>query len=144
MKTGKEGIDLIKKFEGCRLSAYKCPAGVPTIGYGNTFYKDGKKVKMGDKITQAQAEELLADLLPKYEAIVNKAIKIPLKQNQFDALVSFAWNTGGSQTLFKMVREKSPMDAIVNWWKTHYITANGKTLKGLITRRSAEADLFKK
>jgi lysozyme len=144
MKTKSEGIKLIKFFEGCRLSAYKCPAGIPTIGYGNTFYKDGKKVAIGDKITQQQAEELLADLLPKYEAIVNKNVKVPVNQNQFDALVSFTWNTGGSQTLFKMINDKKDINTIAQWLKTHYTTGGGKVLQGLINRRNAEAELFKK
>lgn len=141
MKTGTEGIKLIKFFEGCRLEAYKCPVGIATIGYGNTFYKDGKKVQIGDKITQQQAEDLLADLLPKYEAVVNRNLKVTLNQNQYDALVSFVWNTGGSQTLFKMINEKADVD---KWWREHYITGGGKILPGLVKRRNAEADLFKK
>ncbi|NDC31802.1 MAG: lysozyme, partial [Bacteroidetes bacterium] len=72
MKIGIRGLRLIKKFEGCKLTAYTCPAGLVTIGYGNTFYKDGSKIKLGDKITQQQAEDLLMDLLPQFEAIVNK------------------------------------------------------------------------
>ena len=72
MKTGINGIALIKQFEGCRLEAYKDSAGIPTIGYGNTYYPDGTKVKIGDKITQQRAEELLQVLLPHYEKIVLK------------------------------------------------------------------------
>ena len=140
MKTGKAGIDLIKKWEGCELKAYKCSAGVTTIGYGNTYYENGEKVKMGDVITKQRAEELMLNLLPKYEATVNKNIKRPLKQNEFDALVSFCWNCGSSETLFRLINENSP--ETVNWWKTHYIKAGGKVLNGLVKRRAEEADLY--
>jgi lysozyme len=140
MKTGIRGLGLIKKFEGCKLTAYLCPAGLVTIGYGNTFYKNGSKIKLGDKITQQQAEELLMDLLPQFEAIVNKNIKIDLTQYQFDALVSFAWNCGKSETLFRLVNSKSK--DLKQWWETHYTTGGGKVLQGLVNRRKAEAQLF--
>jgi lysozyme len=142
MKTSQNGIDLIKKFEGCSLKAYKCPANVSTIGYGQTFYLDGSKVKMGDVITQKQAESLLVTLLPKYEKTVLNNIKVPLNQNQFDALVSFCWNCGSSKTLFKMVNEKFSEANIVGWWVSHYITGGGKELAGLVRRRKEEAILF--
>jgi lysozyme len=142
MKTSQNGIDLIKKFEGCSLKAYKCPANVSTIGYGQTFYLDGSKVKMGDVITQKQAESLLVTLLPKYEKTVLNSIKVPLNQNQFDALVSFCWNCGSSKTLFKMVNEKFSEANIVGWWVSHYITGGGKELAGLVRRRKEEAILF--
>ena len=142
MKTGTEGIKLIKQFEGCKLTAYKCPAGLWTIGYGNTYYEDSQRVKEGDKITQERAEQLLLNLLPKYEAIVNKSISVTINQNQFDSLVSFTWNTGGSTNLFKMINEKTATKDIAQWIRTHYITAAGKVLNGLVTRRNAEAKLF--
>jgi len=140
MKIGLKGLGLIKKFEGCKLTAYTCPANIVTIGYGNTFYKDGSKIKLGDKITQQQAEDLLMDLLPQFEAIVNKNIKIDLTQYQFDALVSFAWNCGKSETLFNLVNSKSK--DLKEWWETHYTTGGGKVLQGLVNRRKAEAQLF--
>lgn len=142
MKTSQNGIDLIKKFEGCSLKAYKCPAMITTIGYGQTFYLDGSKVKMGDVITQKQAESLLVTLLPKYEKTVLNSVKVPLNQNQFDALVSFCWNCGSSKTLFKMINEKFSDANIVGWWVSHYITGGGKELAGLVRRRKEEADLF--
>jgi len=142
MKTSKKGIELIKKWEGCKLDSYKCSAGHDTIGYGNTFYEDGKKVKAGDKITKERAEELLANLLPKFEAIVNKKVTVPLAQNQFDALVSYTWNTGGSSTLFDMINKKASDKDIRTWFETKYITAGGKPLKGLIDRRKDEANLY--
>jgi lysozyme len=140
MKTGIKGIELIKKFEGCKLTAYKCPAGLMTIGWGNTYYSNGSKVKVGDKITQQQADELLLTLLPKYEKTVNNNIKVALTQNQFDALVSFCWNCGSSNTLFSKVNSNA--SDLVLWWQTHYITGGGKTLKGLVNRRKAESELY--
>jgi lysozyme len=140
MKTGIKGIELIKKFEGCKLTAYKCPAGLMTIGWGNTYYSNGAKVKVGDKITQQQADELLLTLLPKYEKTVNNNIKLALTQNQFDALVSFCWNCGSSNTLFSKVNSNA--SDLISWWQTHYITGGGKKLKGLVNRRKAESELY--
>ena len=142
MTTGQKGIALIKKWESCRLTAYQCSAGKWTIGWGNTFYEDGNKVKEGDKITQVRAEELFKNLLPKFESIVNKKIKLSLNQNQFDALVSHTWNTGGSDTLFDLVNRKAKDSYIRDWFETKYITANGKVLKGLVSRRKEEANLY--
>lgn len=142
MKTSNEGIKLIKRFEGCKLKAYKCAAGVNTIGYGNTFYENGNKVLIQDVISQARAEELLLSLLPKYEATVKRNIKIELNQNQFDALVSFCWNCGSSSTLFRLVNMKATDEVISTWWKSHYIKGGGKVLNGLVKRRAIEADLF--
>ena len=147
MKTSQNGIDLIKKFEGCSLKAYNDPGtgSLPiTIGYGNTTRADGSKFKLGDVITQARAEELLLDLLPRYEKTVNSNIKVELNQNQFDALVSFCWNCGSSKTLFKMINEKFSDANIVGWWVSHYITGGGKLLPGLVRRRKEEAVLFVK
>lgn len=142
MTTGQKGIALIKKWESCKLIAYQCSAGRWTIGFGNTFYENGSKVKEGDKITQARAEELFKNLLPKFESIVNKKIKLPLNQNQFDALVSHTWNTGGSDTLFDLVNRKAKDSYIRDWFETKYITASGKILKGLVSRRKEEANLY--
>src|SRR5690242_15648284 len=106
MRTSRNGIDLIKKYEGCKLKAYLCPANIPTIGFGNTFYEDGRKVKLGDTINQETADELLFNLVPKFEKIVNSKVKVLINQNQFDALVSHTWNTGGSDMLFNMINKK--------------------------------------
>ena len=144
MKTSQVGVDLIKSFEGCKLTAYKCSAGVNTIGFGNTYYTNGNKVKLGDKITQDEANKLFLDLLPKYEKTVLNNIKVPLNQNQFDALVSFCWNCGSSKTLFSMINNKHSEMNIVNWLCSHYIMGGGKVLNGLVRRRKAEAVLFVK
>lgn len=143
MKTGINGISLIKQSEGCNLNAYPDPGtgNLPiTIGFGNTEKEDGSHFKLGDKITQQRADELLLNLLPKYEKIVNSNIKITLTQNQFDALVCFCWNCGSSNTLFSKVNTKA--SDLRTWWETHYITGGGKTLNGLIARRKKEANLF--
>ena len=144
MKISEQGKDLIRVFEGVRLKAYKCSSGVPTIGFGNTFYEDGTKVKIGDSITLERARSLFDGLLPRYEKIVLNKVKRPLKQNEFDALVSHTYNTGGSSTLFKLVQEDAPIEDIKKWWLTKYITANGKFLSGLQRRRLAEFDMFAK
>lgn len=144
MRISEEGKDLIKSFEGCRLNAYKCSAGVPTIGYGNTYYPNGDKVQMDDVITLQQAIELFDDLIVRYERIVNSKLKVEVKQNEFDALVSHTYNTGGSSTLFKLVNMKADKDKIKNWFTTKYITANGKRLKGLVIRRQKEWELYNK
>jgi lysozyme len=142
MRISQVGVSLIKRFEGLKLKAYLCSANVPTIGYGNTFYPNGKKVQLGDTITQKQADELLIDILKKFEAIVNRKLKVKVSQNQFDALVSHTFNTGGSDTLFRLINNKAPSQDIRNWIETRYITANGVKLNGLVKRRKAEADLF--
>jgi lysozyme len=142
MKIGSKGIALIKKWESCRLTAYLCPANKWTIGWGNTFYEDGNKVKEGDKITQVRADTLFTNLVTKFEVIVTKNVKVPINQNQFDALVSHTWNTGGSDTLFELVNRKAGDAYIRDWFETKYITANGKMLKGLVNRRKEEANLY--
>lgn len=142
MTTEQKGIALIKKWEACKLDAYICPAGKVTIGWGNTFYEDGSKVKIGDKITQARADQLFQNVVTKFERIVTKNIKVPITQNQFDALVSHTWNTGGSSTLFELINRKAGEKYIRDWFETKYITSNGKVLKGLVSRRKEEANLY--
>jgi lysozyme len=145
MKTSEVGINLIKQFEGCSLIAYNDPGtgGVPiTIGYGNTYYENGDLIKLGDVITSERANSLLLFLLPQYENIIKKNIIVGLNQNQFDSLVSFVWNTGGSNTLYDLINKNSSHSDIYTFWTTHYITAGGKVLAGLVKRRKKEAELF--
>lgn len=145
MKTSKIGIGLILSFEGFSSKPYLDAAGVPTIGYGNTYYPGGKKVTMKDAaITKEKGEEIFAAVLPVYEKIVNNKVKVALNQNQFDALVSHTYNTGGSDTLFSLINKRSTDEAIRNWFTTRYITSGGKVLNGLIRRRKAEWDLYSK
>lgn len=143
MKTSQKGINLIVSFEGFSAKPYLDSAGIPTIGYGNTYYPGGKKVTMKDPaITKEKGIELFSSVLPIYEKIVNNKVKIALTQNQFDALVSHTYNTGGSDGLFKLVNDRASEAVIRNWFTTKYITAGGKVLNGLIRRRKAEADLY--
>lgn len=143
MKTSQKGINLILSFEGFSSRPYLDSAEIPTIGYGNTYYPGGKKVTMKDPpITRETATELFASVLPTYEKIVNSKIKIALTQNQFDALVSHTYNTGGSDTLFSLINKKADSDTIRDWFTSRYITAGGKVLNGLVKRRKQEADLF--
>jgi len=139
MKISKEGLSLIKKFEGCELEAYKCAAGVWTIGYGST-----KGVKEGDTHTQEEADKLLLHEMDEYEGYINEMVTTNLKQNQFDSLVSWVFNLGPANlkasTMLKVLNlgnlEGVP-EQMKRWNK-----ANGKTLDGLIRRRKAEALLF--
>lgn len=143
MKTSQKGINLIVSFEGFSAKPYLDSAGIPTIGYGSTYYPGGKKVTMEDPaITKEQGVELFAEVLPTYENIVNSKVKIALNQNQFDALVSHTYNTGGSDGLFSLINKRAGETEIRNWFTTKYITAGGKVLNGLIRRRRAESDLF--
>ena len=143
MKTSDIGVSLIKHFEGFISKPYLCPAGVATIGYGSTKYADGKKVKLNDKaINENEATLLLKNTLIVYENIVNKKVKVQLKQSQFDALVSHTYNTGGSNTLFNVINNEANEESIKKWFETKYITANGKLLKGLVERRKAESKLY--
>ncbi|MGE8534098.1 MAG: lysozyme [Chryseobacterium sp.] len=143
MKTSQKGINLIVSFEGFSAKPYLDSAGIPTIGHGNTYYPGGKKVTMKDPtITKEKGAELFAAVLPTYEKIVNSKVKIALNQNQFDALVSHTYNTGGSETLFSLINRRATDSEIKDWFTKRYITAGGKVLNGLIRRRKAEADLF--
>ena len=139
MKTSQFGIDLIKKFEGCRLHAYKPIATEVcwTIGYGHY----GSDVTPNMTITQAQAEQLLAVDLQKYENAVQNYVDFPLNQNQFDALVSFAYNCGIGN-LKKLVSGRDALQIAAAL--PHYNKAGGKVLSGLTKRRNAELELFLK
>ncbi|MFY7816443.1 lysozyme [Chryseobacterium taeanense] len=143
MKTSQKGIHLILSFEGFSSKPYLDSAGIPTIGYGNTYYPGGKKVTMKDPaISRERGAELFSSVLPTYEKIVNSKMKVALTQNQFDALVSHTYNTGGSDTLFSLINKKANSETIRDWFTSRYITAGGKVLNGLVRRRKAEADLF--
>jgi len=140
-----KGIPTIRKFEGLRLEAYKCPAGVWTIGYGSTFFENGSKVQNGDKITLDRADRLLFDIVMKFEISVRGLVKSKINDNQLGALTSFAFNVGVTNfrksTLLKKVNA-NPSDATIRNEFMRWTRAGGKVLKGLITRREAEADLY--
>ena len=145
MKINKEGLELIKHFEGCKLEAYLCPASIFTIGYGTTRYEDGSKVKQGDEIQLGYAELLLREDLRKFEGDIQKYVKSTLNENQFSALVSFVYNLGARNlsisTLLKKVN-KNPNDETIRGEFMKWVKANGKTLNGLVKRREAEANLY--
>ena len=139
-RIGQAGLDLIKQYEGCRLAAYRCAAGVWTIGYGHTA-----GVHSGMTITQAQADAYLQQDIAKFEGYVNNPAYVPitanLNQNQFDALVSFAFNLGAGN-LRKLCKGRTA--AQIAQAMTQYCKANGKVLAGLRRRRAAEQALFNK
>lgn len=136
MKTSQTGIDLIKQFEGCVLTAYKCPAGVWTIGYGHTA-----GVKQGQRITAAQAENYLKTDLQAYEKKVEKYSRYGWNQNEFDALVSFAYNIG---SIDQLTANGTRSRAVIAEKMLSYNEAGGVILSGLVRRRQAERQLFLK
>jgi lysozyme len=145
MEVNKAGRDLIKKFEGCKLKAYKCPAGLWTISWGLTFYPDGTKVKEGDVITQQQAEDYFNAIVDDFAKKVDALIKSNVTDNNFSALVSFAYNVGMGNfqrsTLLRKVNA-NPKDKTIPAEMKKWVRANGEVLKGLVRRREAEAKLY--
>ena len=143
-----KGLNLIKHYEGCYLTAYLCPANVWTIGYGHTGKVDGAKITSGMKISNTKANQLLKVDLHGFERIVTKLVKVPINQNLFDALVSFSFNVGAgaleNSTLLKELnagKYKSAAKHFLDWNKA---TVNGKkvVLNGLTKRRQSEMELF--
>lgn len=137
--------DLIKQFEGLKLQAYKDIAGIWTIGYGLTRYPDGTKVKQGDKITQQQAEAYFQETLQKFAQGVEDSIKTKVNNNQFAALVSFAYNVGlnafKESTLLKLVNE-NPNNPAIEAQFMRWVNAGGRPVQGLVNRRRHEANLY--
>lgn len=149
MKTNDDGLALIKEFEGLRLEAYPDPAhgwDVPTIGYGHTDAAGEPKVKRGMKITAAEADAILRRDLRQYEDAVSQAVKVPLNENQFAALVSFTFNLGPGNlrksTLLQKLNARDYAGAAKEFPKWN--KAGGKVLAGLTRRRKAEQALFLK
>ena len=150
MKPSPNCIDLIKKFEGCRLEAYKDVAGIWTIGYGTIMYPDGKKVKEGEVTDLRRAEAFLTwEVELKSQGIDKLLTPVILTQNQFDSLVSFAYNAGinafKGSTLLKKVRnnpqDPTIRDAFMAWNKAR-VKGVLQEIKGLTLRRKAESDLY--
>lgn len=146
MQISDKGLNLIKKFEGFSSKPYLCPAKVPTIGFGSTYYENGKVVNLDDEaISEERATELLKYTTDKiFGSFVNKVVKVKLNQNQFDALVSFAYNLGNGNlqqsTLLKKVNNSDFIGASLEFEK--WTKANRKVLSGLVKRRLAEKELF--
>lgn len=149
MKLDKSGIELITKWEGLKLTPYLCSAGIPTIGYGSTYYENGRKVMLTDaKITKERAVELFENTVKTFEAGVLKLLgTTKVNQNQFNALVSFAYNLGlnalKNSTLLKLVK----LNAIHFKIETEFgkwVNAGGKKVQGLVNRRNDEVKMYYK
>jgi lysozyme len=144
MKISKLGLNLVRHFEGMYLRGYKCPANVWTIGFGHTGLVDGKPIHGNMVISEEKAIELLQQDMAVFENAVKDSVKVPLTQNQFDALVSFAFNVGAGAL------RKSTLLRLLNQGKYEEVPAQflrwnkggGKVLAGLTRRRKAEGHLF--
>lgn len=146
MKPSEHCYSLIKQFEGCRLKAYKDTASVWTIGYGTIMYPNGTRVKEGDKCTQDEAETYLKyEVILKSQSVNAFTSNYNLTQNQFDALVSFAYNLGvgalQKSTLLKRIKI-NPNDPAIEAEFMRWINAGGKPSNGLKKRRQSESDLY--
>ena len=145
MNTSEADLKLIRQFEGLRLKTYRCPAGIWTIGYGHTTAAGAPEVREGMRISREEAEAILTRDLRQFEDAVSSMVTVPLTRNQFDVLVSFAFNCGIAalrrSTLLKRVNTGA-FDAIpaelMKWTR-----ADGKELPGLVRRRRAEAALWR-
>lgn len=144
MAVSAKGIDLICSFEGLRLTAYDDGVGVWTIGFGTIKYPNGVRVKRGDTCTLEQAKSYMKHDLIEFEHTVNSLVKVPLNQNQFDALVSLTYNIGSGafkgSTLLKKLNlsdYKGAADQFDVW-----VNAGGKRMQGLANRRAKEKSLF--
>lgn len=145
MQASEDCKNLIKEFESLRLSPYKCPAGIPTIGWGSTRYPDGKKIQMTDsKITKEAADAIFEWHIEEFEITVSRLLCRRATQGQFDAMVSLCFNIGGklfgTSTLLKKFNGGDFVGAaneFLRWTKS-----NGKVLPGLVRRRSREKEMF--
>ena len=135
----------IKSKEGLKLNAYLCPANKWTIGYGNTFYENGIAVKKEDRITKERAEQLFFNILIQFSKKVKTIVKSKINDNQFSALVSFAYNVGignlQKSTLLKLVNE-NPNNPLIRNEFMRWNKAGGKVLRGLTNRRKFESDIY--
>ena len=144
MTISEKGLQMIARFEGLRLNAYLCPKKKWTIGYGNTFYEDGRPVKSGDRLSgKEEAFRLLKVIAKQFEDGVNKnTTGVKLTQNQFDSLVSFSYNVGNGalakSTMLKLIK-KDPYDPKI---RTEFMKWTSGNLPGLIIRREFESDNY--
>ena len=146
MKLNSKGYDLIVKHEGLSLKPYLCPAKIPTIGYGNTYYPNGKRVTLLDEaITKEYALEIFKEIANRFAKAVSKLVVVPLNQNQFNALVSFAYNVGMANfqksTLLKKVN-KNKDDISIELEFNKWVYAKGVKLNGLVKRRKDESNIY--
>lgn len=146
MKLNNRGKELMHKYEGLKLTSYLCPAGVWTIGYGNTFYENGNKVLPNHHISEKRADQLFSSVAERnFAEPTRKLLKVELNENQFSALVSFAYNVGmanlGKSTLLKKVNI-NPNDKTIRAEFLKWNKSGGKELKGLTLRRNSESELY--
>jgi lysozyme len=146
MKLNNNGYLLICEFEGLSLKPYLCPAKKPTIGYGNCYYPDGKRVTMLDKeINKQQAFDMFKSIADRFASKVSKLVTSPLNQNQFNACVSICYNIGtgsfASSTLLKLVN-KNHNDILIGLEFKKWNKVNKKEVTGLTRRRNYEADIY--
>lgn len=154
MTLSEKGETLIKHFESCRLEAYQDSKGIWTVGWGNTSYENGARVKSGDRLSQHRADDLFKRIVQHFVNDVNYLTKgTYLKQQQFDALVSFAYNLGsdididniaeglGDSTLLKLIKLDNKHPEIPSQFRK-WNKSDGKVLAGLTRRRKAEAWLY--
>lgn len=149
-KINQEGVDHIKRWEGLKLTAYRDVAGILTIGYGHTSAAGAPQVKAGMKISEAEAEQILRNDIAKFEARVDRLVKVPLTDNQYAAIVSFDYNTGAlhTSTLLKKLNAGdygAVPGELAKWVKTTDPKTGKKvTSQGLVNRRASEAGLWAK
>ena len=150
MEISQNCLDVIKKWEGFRSEAYLDPVGIPTIGYGTIRYPDGKKVSLGESISEQVAEAFLLQDCEKFARGVTEALTTNINQNQFDALVSFTYNLGigafQGSTLRQKINARNFTEAAQEFDRWVYATVDGvrKKLDGLVSRRRDERSLFEK
>lgn len=146
MKLDLNGYKLICEFEGLKLKPYLCSAKIPTIGYGNTYYPNGKRVTLlDDAITKEYAFEIFKTIADKFAKRVDDMVTSEITQNQFNALVSFAYNVGtgafATSTLLKKVNT-NPNDVTIKKEFLKWVRANKKVIQGLVNRRNKEALIY--
>jgi len=146
MKLSKKGYELICEFEGLKLKPYLCSAKIPTIGYGNTYYPNGKRVTLlDDAITKEYAFEIFKTIADKFAKRVDEMVTSELTQNQFNSLVSFAYNVGtgafATSTLLKKVNN-NPNDVTIKNEFLKWVRANKKVIQGLVNRRNKEVLIY--
>jgi lysozyme len=145
MKLDLKGVIFLEQLEGLELKAYKCSAGVWTIGLGNTFYEDGSKVNEGDKITKEQAYDLFYLIAAKFEKAINQNVKVVINQNQFNSLFCFVYNIGitgfKNSTLLRLLNINSKDGNIAKQF-LRWNKIAGKESKGLTNRRIKESALY--
>ena len=140
MKTTSKGIDIIKKYEGCKLSAYRCPSGVLTIGYGHT-----DNVRAGQHITQQEADDMLLQDILQREKQIDEVLTADLNENQYDAVISFVFNVGignfARSTLLKKINA-NPDDRSIRFEWLEWCRSGKRILEGLVRRREEEITLY--